>query len=92
MRSLRRNPLSLGRGRCQPGDGDWMFTQLLETEQIGIPVFLGRHIGFRPTRPGEVGKRFPGVPFKKHEGMICRGHGRCMFAGQRNQTGCNSAR
>jgi hypothetical protein len=36
-----------------------MFTQFLETEQIAIPVLLGRHIGFRPTRPGEVGKRFP---------------------------------
>jgi hypothetical protein len=78
---LRR--LVISRYKCSsfyPGNGEGMFTQFLETEQIAIPVLLGRHIGFRPTRPGEVGKRFPIITLSLILLWLRRPEDRCRSA------------
>src|ERR1700686_2468805 len=47
-----------------------VFLQLLEADQIGIPIFLRWHIRFRPARPSEVREGFSRMPLEDHQGMI----------------------
>jgi hypothetical protein len=70
---------SCGRSSFYPSNCNWVFLQFLETDQIGVPIFLRWHIRFRPARAGEVREGFTRMPAENHQRMIRRGRCRRVF-------------